>query len=280
VTLSSAVPAGEAVVHVPPPAAGRGGEDSVSEGYLGGTPDVEWRSGRSSFTRAPSLDHNPLDLIERDDVGRAVVELGSARALMRSHRLRVFERSAGFEIGGDARGAEGVTTDFDLQACVGRSTADHSVDVDAMHRQAGENARLANCRAEEGSTALAADPGGTNVLVEVGLELVVGRHLVPLSALLVESEPPALAFGVVVVDAHADHGADPGERVGHDGDQRAVAQTYHAGRIHALEELARLVGHQDGCLAALDHMLGPAHRMRRVSPDHLAGDQPIEDRAV
>jgi hypothetical protein len=45
------------------------------------------------------------------------------------------------EIGGDARGAEGVAAYFDLEAHVGRSATDHSVDVDSVHRQAGENAR-------------------------------------------------------------------------------------------------------------------------------------------
>ena len=41
--------------------------------------------------------------------------------------------------------------------------------------------------------------------------------------------------------------------------------------------LARLFGHQDRCLSALHYMLGPAHRVCRVRPNHLAGDQPIEE---
>src|SRR5690242_3797112 len=45
---------------------------------------------------------------------------------------------------------------------------------------------------------------------------------VTFAAFLVQPEPPALAFGVVVVNGHGDHGADPGEGVGHDADQRAV----------------------------------------------------------
>jgi hypothetical protein len=43
-----------------------------------------------------------LDLVERDLVAGAVVELGRARALVRGHRLGVFERAAALEVGGDA----------------------------------------------------------------------------------------------------------------------------------------------------------------------------------
>ena len=51
---------------------------------------------------------NSLDLIERDLIAGAVIELGRARGFARGDGLRVLERAAGLEIGGDARGAEGV----------------------------------------------------------------------------------------------------------------------------------------------------------------------------
>jgi hypothetical protein len=57
-----------------------------------------------------------------------------------------------------------------------------------------------------------------------GFELVMGRHLVALAAFLVESDPPALAVGEVVLDPHRDDGADAGEGVGHHADQGAIAQ--------------------------------------------------------
>lgn len=38
--------------------------------------------------------HNPLHLVERDLVTCSVVELGRARAFVRGHELRVFERAA------------------------------------------------------------------------------------------------------------------------------------------------------------------------------------------
>jgi hypothetical protein len=59
---------------------------------------------------------NPLDLIERDFVAGAVVELGGARAFVRRHQLGVFEGAAGFEVGRYASCPEGVAADLDLQA--------------------------------------------------------------------------------------------------------------------------------------------------------------------
>ena len=50
------------------------------------------------------LDRNPLDLVERDLVTGAVVELCRPRAFMRRHGLGILERGAGLEIGSDAGG--------------------------------------------------------------------------------------------------------------------------------------------------------------------------------
>src|SRR6516225_4256989 len=123
-----------------------------------------------------------------------------------------------------------------------------------MHREASEHTSLANRRAEEGSAALITDAGCGEIFIDVGFKFVVRRHVVPLAALFAQSEPPTFAFGVVVLNGHADDGA--------------VAQTDHARGVDALEELARLVGYQHRSLAALHHMLRPAHRMRRVCTDH------------
>ena len=118
-------------------------------------------------------------------------------------------------------------------------------------------------------------------------------HLVPLAAFLVQADPPALALGVVVFDAHGDDGADPGEREGHHGYQRPIAQPDDAGCfLHrpirqrdpagdpdAVQQLARLFGVQHRCLAGFDDMLRAAHRVRRIGGDNLAGDQPVEQHA-
>jgi hypothetical protein len=72
--------------------------------------------------RYPLFRSQSLDLIERDHVGRAVVELCGARAFVRCHGLGVLERAAGLQVSGDARGSEGMTADFGVEARVGRST--------------------------------------------------------------------------------------------------------------------------------------------------------------
>jgi len=50
------------------------------------------------------------------------------------------------------------------------------------------------------------------------------RHLMPLAAFLMQADPPALALGVVVLDAHGDDRTDAGEGEGHHGNQRPVTQ--------------------------------------------------------
>jgi hypothetical protein len=84
------------------------------------------------------------------------------------------------------------------------------------------------------------DASGTNVLIEEGFELMMGRHFVALAAFLVEPHPPALAVGEVL-DPHRHDGADAGEGVGHDADQGAVAQATCLGpRTEVAGLLARI----------------------------------------
>jgi hypothetical protein len=81
---------------------------------------------------------------------------------------------------------------------------------------------------------------------------------------------------MVVFDVHRHSGADPGETISHESDQRPVAQTNNGRDIDAVEQRARLVGLQHRRLARLDHMLRTAHRMGRIGGDDLTGHQPIE----
>jgi hypothetical protein len=80
------------------------------------------------------LNRNPLHLVERDLISRAVVELRGARAFMRGHRLCVLQRAAGFKIGGDARGAEGMAADPGSRAELGGAALDHAPGVDPVYR--------------------------------------------------------------------------------------------------------------------------------------------------
>jgi hypothetical protein len=56
--------------------------------------------------------------------------------------------------------------------------------------------------------ARAAHLGRGQILVDEVLELMVRRHLVALAAFLMQPHPPAFARGVIILDLHADDGAD------------------------------------------------------------------------
>jgi len=97
-----------------------------------------------------------------------------------------------------------------------------------------------------------------------------------LAALLVQAEPPTLTLGVVVFDLEADRGADSGEGVDHDADQRSVAETTDGVRLDCVEKFTSLVAREHGCLAALDDVSGTADGARRVRWHDLTNDEPVE----
>jgi hypothetical protein len=86
--------------------------------------DSPKRADSISRVFSPFSDRNPLDLINCNLVAGAVIEFCRARAFMRSHGLRVLQRAAGFKIGGDARGAEGMATDPGARAELGGAALD------------------------------------------------------------------------------------------------------------------------------------------------------------
>jgi hypothetical protein len=82
---------------------------------------------------------------------------------------------------------------------------------DAVHRFVGQRAGATDGRTEEGALAAVADADRLDIRVEIGLQIVVRRHLMPLAALLMQPNPPAHALGVVVLDAHGDDRANAGK---------------------------------------------------------------------
>jgi hypothetical protein len=111
-----------------------------------------------------------------------------------------------------------------VHAKLAGAALDHAPGVDPVHRRGRERAGAADGRAEQGTPFVAGDARGTEIFVEEGFELVMGRHFVALAAFLVQADPPALIVGEIILDPHRHHGADGGEGVGHDADQRAVAE--------------------------------------------------------
>ena len=128
------------------------------------------------------------------------------------------------------------------------------------HGPVGQLAGLPVDGAEEGGFLLAGDACGLEVGVEVLLGVVVGGHLVPLAALLVQAEPGPRALGVIVLDLHAEGGADAGEAEDHDADQGPVAQADRAVRRCRWQssELSRASSAvSTGVLPCLTTCLGP-----------------------
>jgi hypothetical protein len=76
--------------------------------------------------------------------------------------------------------------------------------------------------AEERPLAIAAHRGRGDVGREILVQVVMGRHLVQFAALLMRTHPAAALLDVEVLDPHAEHGADPGEGVGHQRYQGAI----------------------------------------------------------
>src|SRR5260370_32321525 len=86
-----------------------------------------------------ALNPDPFDLVKRDFVAGAVVELGRARGLVRGHDLGILG-AAGLEIGGDAGRPEHMAAELDLKTGIGRTPADHAVGVAPGHHGSGKYA--------------------------------------------------------------------------------------------------------------------------------------------
>src|SRR6266436_364866 len=107
---------------LPPYASTARQESSALSGRLWGTPSPRMLSRSvvrsQSGIQAPlahfwvALKPNPLHHVLSEPLLRPIVELGCVRALVRGHFLRVLERAAIGEIGGDAGGAERVAADW------------------------------------------------------------------------------------------------------------------------------------------------------------------------
>ena len=84
------------------------------------------------------------------------------------------------------------------------------------------------------------DPARLNVGVEGRYGPVVGRHVVPLPALLVEPEPHSVRLPEVVLPPHPEDRAHPREAVEHHREQFAVPEPGQGARVDRREELPRL----------------------------------------
>src|SRR5260370_40690464 len=103
---------------------------------------------------------------------------------MRGHLSADLEPAAVLEVGGDAGGAEGVTTNLGLDPCSRSSAANHPPDIGLEQGIAGQLAGAAASGAEERPFPICGDAGSRDVLLQIAIEIVVGGHLVLLATLL------------------------------------------------------------------------------------------------
>ena len=83
---------------------------------------------------AGQLNRNFFDLVERDAVAGAVVELGRSRAFVGGDLLGLFECPAVFEVGGDASSSECVITNRCRKSGSFHPAFDHRQDVGSVER--------------------------------------------------------------------------------------------------------------------------------------------------
>ena len=100
---------------------------------------------------------------------------------------------------------------------------DHHVDVGLGQRLAAGELAVPH-GGEEGSGRLAGQAGSGQPFIQELLEVVVAGELVDLAAFFVQPHPAAALLDVVVFDLHCDGGADAGEGVAHERDERAIAE--------------------------------------------------------
>ncbi len=166
---------------------------------------------------------------------------------MRGDLLGVLECPAVLEVGGDAGGAERVVADrgFDSGSC--GPSADHPPGVSLGHRRTGKRpSSFDGDGTEKGAFLIFPEVGGGEVSVEILLEGVVGGDVVALPTFFVESQPRALPLRVVVLDLHAERGADAGERVEEGSDQGAITELGDSVDVDRVEEFLSLAAGEDG----------------------------------
>lgn len=196
---------------------------------------------------------------------------------MTGHVLGLFEGAAVLKVRCDPGRPERVAANLVGKAC-GLGPAFHELpNMEPAHRFAREIAVGARVESsEEGALPIAANRGGLKVSVDVGLQIVVGRHLDNLAILLVQPEPPTLALLKIIFDLERYDRANAGERVAHGGQDSPVTEPDDRGCVDRIEKLPSLLGVEDRRFAAANHMLGTADRVGWVHIHDVPGNHPIE----
>ena len=195
-------------------------------------------------------DSNSLDFVERDVVIRSVVEFCRARGGVRGDGLCAVDASAVFEIGDDTSRSKRVAARALGETCELCTSLHHAEHVVSRDGRACELPPAVDGLKER--CLVVGEMGCSNIRVEVGLGVVVRRHLMLLSTLLVEPKRKALSVLEVVFHPHPSNSSHAREAVDHDPDESAVAKPCDSRRVDGVEKLSRLVGGEHRGLAARD----------------------------
>ena len=167
-----------------------------------------------------------------------IVPLRRLRRRVAGDPLRVLQRPPVREIRRDARRPERVAARRRRQPRRRRPPLDHR-----QHRPPPERPPAQPPRPVD-----ALEQRRLRVLEAVGVEIrlnrlrgpVVGRHGVPLPALLAQPQPASSPLPEVVLPPHPHRRAHPRETVDHHAQQRPVPQPHHRPRVDPVEERPRL----------------------------------------
>ena len=121
------------------------------------------------------LDRDPLDFIERDLVAGAIVKLGGARAFMRGHGLRFFQRAAADEIGGDPRRTKCMAPNLYSRTDCRSAALDHGPGISAVHGVFAEASRSGEGGPEQRAFLHFPDARRFDIRIEIGFEIMVCR---------------------------------------------------------------------------------------------------------
>jgi hypothetical protein len=244
---------------------------------LTGTRPSGYMVRTSGFDGCTDLQSDPLHLVLRQALLRAVTELRRPRALMGRHGLRVFQHTAVAEIGGDASRTKCMVADRCVNAGGNCTAADHAPGVRLRHGLLGQHRRIVpGAGAKQLAFAVFRDAGDIDVGAQCVGKRVVARHGVLLAALLVQQNLPACALRPQILHLHAQGRCDAGERVGEGGDQCAVAHIAHSLGRNTVDEFAPFFPVEHRCLASFDDELRATDSRGRIHRRDLAGDEPIE----
>src|ERR1700730_18454524 len=139
---------------------------------------------------------------------------------MPGHLLGVLEPSVVFQVNRDAGCPPSVTSDGGEKTCRLGPFSNCSPGVVSIKSSSG------HCRSNRMNALKQGMPGlevcGPIVLVQDLIERVMHWHFVLFAAFFMESQPPAHAVMIVIVDFEFQYRADTGEAVEHRGDERQV----------------------------------------------------------